>query len=94
MPKFAGIMKRFIAPTATNPPPAPALPGFTQQMKRPRLTPAQSKAIKAYNYALQQEDRYLGSVFVTAQGQRAAEERTKAAYTACKALGMDHTHGL
>ena len=59
-----------------------------------RLTPAQRKAIAAYNYANAQEDRYLGSVFVTPSGQRAAEAKTQAAYAACKALGMTHEHGL
>lgn len=59
-----------------------------------RRTPAQVKAIKAYNYALQQEDRYFGSVFVTAQGARAQYAKTKVAYDACIALGMDHRHGL
>lgn len=62
--------------------------------KRPRLTPAQKKALDAYNFAVKQEDRYLGSVFVTPAGQRAAEERTRAAYLAAKALGLDHTNGL
>jgi hypothetical protein len=61
---------------------------------KPRLTPAQSRALKAYNFALQQEDRYLGSVFVTPTGQRRVEEKTREAYEACKRLGMDHTHGL
>ena len=59
-----------------------------------RKTPAQSKALKAYNFALQQEDRYLGSVFVNAYGQRKIEAKTKVAYDACKLLGMTHEHGL
>jgi len=59
-----------------------------------RLTKDQCSALKAYNYALQQEDRYLGSVFVNIPGQRAYEATTKAAYDHCKRLGMDHTHGL
>lgn len=62
--------------------------------KKPRLTPAQSKALKAYLFAESQEDRYLGSVFANPIGQRAYEAKTKAAYDACKALGMDYTHGL
>ena len=62
--------------------------------KKIRRTPAQSKAFKAYEYALRQEDRYLGSVFVTAQGQRDIEAKTAAAYAACKALGMTYEHGL
>ena len=59
-----------------------------------KLTKLQREALKAYNFALQQEDRYLGSVFVTAPGQRAIEEKTRAAYENCKRLGMDHNHGL
>ena len=62
--------------------------------KTTRKTPAQNKALKAYNNALRQEDRYLGSVFVTPQGQRDIEAKTAAAYQACKALGMTHEHGL
>jgi hypothetical protein len=62
--------------------------------KRPRLTPAQKKALDAYTFAVRQEDRYLGSVFVTPAGQRAAEERTRIAYEAAKAAGLDHTTGL
>jgi hypothetical protein len=65
--------------------------GLTMKAK---LSPAQRKALKAYNYALAQEDRYLGSVFVTAHGQRQIEAKTAAAYQACKALGMTYEHGL
>ena len=53
----------------------------------PTKTAAQKAALAKYEYALRQEDRYLGSVFVTAQGQRDIEARTEAAYAACKALG-------
>ena len=59
-----------------------------------RLTPAQRKALAAYNFAVTQEDRYLGSVFVTSAGQRAIETKTREAYEACKRLGMTHEHGL
>ncbi len=59
-----------------------------------RLTKDQRKALKAYNNALVQEDRYMGSVFVNRHGQQLIEAKTRAAYTACKQLGMDHTHGL
>ena len=59
-----------------------------------KKTAAQAKALKAYNFALAQEDRYLDSVFVTAQGQARVEAATKAAYEACKALGMGPEHGL
>jgi len=61
---------------------------------KPRLTKLQKKALEKYNYALAQEDRYMGSVFVTAQGQRDKEALTKSAYNACKHLGMTHEHGL
>ncbi len=59
-----------------------------------RLTKDQRKALKAYNNALIQEDRYMGSVFVNRHGQQLIEAKTRASYTACKQLGMDHTHGL
>ena len=63
-------------------------------MAKPRLTKEQRKALEAYEFAERQEDRYMGSVFVTAHGQREYEAKTRAAYERCKALGMDHTHGL
>lgn len=59
-----------------------------------RLTKDQATALKSYNFAVAQEDRYLGSVFVNPFGQRKYEEATQAAYQACKALGMTHEHGL
>ena len=59
-----------------------------------RRTQAQLVALKAYQFAERQEDRYMGSVFVTPVGQRSHEARTRAAYEACKALGMTHEHGL
>jgi hypothetical protein len=59
-----------------------------------KLTPAQRKALKDYEFALRQEDRYMGSVFVTASGQRVQEAKTAIAYEACKRLGMTHEHGL
>ena len=61
---------------------------------RPKLTKDQRKALEHYEFCERQEDRYLGSVFVTASGQRDVEARTRAAYEACKALGMTHEHGL
>jgi hypothetical protein len=63
-------------------------------MKKPRLTKPQRAALAAYEFALKQEDRYLGSVFVNASGQRAIEAKTRAAYEICKSLGMTHEHGL
>lgn len=62
--------------------------------KKVRKTSAQVKALKAYNFALAQEDRYLGSVFANPAGQARVEAATKAAYEACKALGMGVEHGL
>jgi hypothetical protein len=59
-----------------------------------KLNAAQKTALKAYNFALAQEDRYLGSVFVTAAGQRDKEAATQKAYQACKQLGMTCEHGL
>ncbi len=69
-------------------------PDLEIKTMKKRLTKDQKKARDAYNFALRQEDRYLGSVFVTPQGQRDIEAKTRAAYEACKRLGMDHTHGL
>lgn len=59
-----------------------------------RLTPEQKKAWEAYRFAERQEDRYLGSVFVTPSGQRKYEAATKAAYERCKRLGMGVEHGM
>lgn len=59
-----------------------------------KLTRDQKKALEAYRHAERQEDRYMGSVFVTAHGQRLQEAKTTAAYEACKRLGMTTEHGL
>ena len=59
-----------------------------------RLTKEQRKALDGYNFARAQEDRYLGSVFVSAHGRRAYEAKTQAAYQECKRLGMGVEHGL
>lgn len=59
-----------------------------------KLTKAQRKALEAYRYAELQEDRYMGSVFVNASGQRTHEARVTAAYQECKRLGMGTEHGL
>jgi len=59
-----------------------------------QLTKEQRDALKAYEFRLREEDRYLGSVFVTPHGQRAIEEKTRVAYERCKALGMTREHGL
>ncbi len=59
-----------------------------------KLTKEQKKALEGYNFSLREEDRYMGSVFVTPSGQRRQEEKTRIAYEACKRLGMTHEHGL
>lgn len=59
-----------------------------------RKNAAQKKAYEYYQYCERQEDRYMGSVFVTAHGQREHEAKTKAAYEECKRLGMTYEHGL
>jgi hypothetical protein len=59
-----------------------------------RMTATQRKALAAYRFAVQQEDRYLGSVFVSPSGQRRVEALTKAAYDECKRLGLGPEHGL
>ena len=64
------------------------------KMAKIRLTKQQREALKRYNYALKQEDRYLGSVFVTPIGQREIEAKTRAAFEDCKRLGMTWEHGL
>jgi hypothetical protein len=65
-----------------------------EQEKNIRKTRAQTAALKEYEFCLRQEDRYLGSVFVTPSGQLQVETRTREAYERCKALGMTHEHGL
>lgn len=67
---------------------------FVLNEAKVKLTKEQKQALKEYNYALQQEDRYLGSVFVVPIKQREMEERTKKAYDRCISLGMTHEHGL
>jgi hypothetical protein len=63
-------------------------------MTKVKLTRDQKAALAAYEYALRQEDRYLGSVFVNPHGQRTIEAKTKAAYDRCLSLGMTYEHGL
>lgn len=59
-----------------------------------KLTKDQKQALKDYNFCLSEEDRYLGSVFANANGQKLYEMKTKIAYERCKSLGMDWQHGL
>jgi hypothetical protein len=63
-------------------------------MTKIKLTRDQKQALAAYEYALKQEDRYLGSVFVTPMGQRKIEAKTKVAHDRCVSLGMTWEHGL
>lgn len=63
-------------------------------MTKVRLTKEQKRAFEAYQFADRQEDRYLGSVFVTPSGQRDYEAKTRAAYEECKRLGLGIEHGL
>lgn len=59
-----------------------------------RMTKEQRKAMAAFRFAVQQEDRYLGSVFVTPSGQKRYEAETQARYQECKRLGLGMEHGL
>lgn len=52
----------------------------TATAKKTRLTKEQKAAVDKYNLTLRQEDRYLGSVFVTPMGQRRHEADRAAAY--------------
>jgi hypothetical protein len=67
---------------------------WDEEPAKKKLSPAQKKALAAYNFALQQADRYMGSVFVNPTGQKRYEALTTAAYEACKRLGMGVEHGL
>ena len=55
-----------------------------------KLTKEQKAAVERYEFCLRQEDRYLGSVFVTPVGQRAAEQKTREAYEAAVRLNVGH----
>ena len=59
-----------------------------------RLTEQQAKALRSYRFAAQQEERYLGSVFVNPIRQREVEAKTTAAFDECKALGLTWENGL
>jgi hypothetical protein len=63
-------------------------------MAKIKLTRDQKAALKEYEFRLREEDRYLGSVFVTPMGQRNIEAKTKIAFDRCRSLGMTHEHGL
>ena len=50
-------------------------------------TKEQTKAEKELRFALSEEERYMGSVFVTSFGQRKHEERVATAYASYKRVG-------
>ncbi len=58
------------------------------------MTKKQREAKKAYEFCERQEDRYMGSVFVTESAAKVYREKTRAAYQACVDLGMTTDHGL
>lgn len=69
----------------------------TQQInpvKKARLTKAQNAALRAYWSAVDAEDRFINSVFLTPIGLREYSQRTAEAYAVCKSLGMGEEHGL
>ena len=53
-----------------------------------RLNKEQKKARDAYRFALAQEDRYLGSVFVKPTGIRDHEAKVAAAFLETKRVGL------
>ena len=54
-----------------------------------RMTKEQKKAWDAYDFAVKQEDRYMGSVFVNPIGQRQHEEKVSSAYARLKRTGLE-----
>jgi hypothetical protein len=63
-------------------------------IKRTKLTAEQKRALQAYDFALREEDRFMGSVFVNAFSQRQQEAKTREAYERCKDLGMVYEYVL
>lgn len=55
--------------------------------KMVRRTKEQIKAERELRFALSEEERYMGSVFVTPMGQRKHEERVKLAYANYRKVG-------
>ncbi len=49
----------------------------------------QKKALTEYRFAMEQEDRYLGSVFVNQLGIRDWAEKVKDAEEACRRAGVE-----
>ena len=52
-----------------------------------RRTKEEIKTETALRFALSEEERYMGSVFVTSSGQRKQEERVRQAYSDYKRAG-------
>ena len=52
-----------------------------------RRTKEQIKAEKELRFAISEQDRYMGSVFVTPMGQRKHEERVEKAYKEYRRVG-------
>jgi hypothetical protein len=59
-------------------------------MKKQRLTKEQKAAVDRYERCLLEEDRYLGSVFANAHGQKLVEAKTREAYENAKRLGVNY----
>jgi hypothetical protein len=59
-------------------------------MQKQKLTKEQKAAVARYEFCLREEDRFLGSVFANAVGQKRVEENTRQAYEAAARLGVSH----
>jgi len=70
------------------------LKGMRLPKTQVKLSKEQKQALADYLYAEKQEDRLGGSVFANARNMAEKQALTQAAYQRCKALGMDHQHGL
>jgi len=55
--------------------------------KKKRRTKEEIKTETALRFALSEEERYMGSVFVTPSGQRKHEERVRQAYADYRRAG-------
>jgi len=60
----------------------PLVDGYTAKERK--------QAMDDYRFAVSEEDRYMGSVFVTPSGQRQREETTRAAYLRAKKLNPNY----
>ena len=68
--------------------------GETKPKSKVRLTSVQKKALDAYKFAVQQEDNYLGSVFVNSVGTKKHEEKVKSAYEYAKTVFPEELHTM